>query len=338
MNVKLLNITLVTSILLWSNIAGAHHSHSNLNRNDIRTYQGIVTKYGWAMPHVYLKVKGPDSTGKIVEYSVEMGNPPGMVRKGWNKNTLKPGDRVTWEGPHDHNEARHYTGMNWIEKADGTRIGYESETMGAEQEAIPSTDFTGLWSRSDPGGFNPHYNPPEGWPLSKTGQKLVDNFHEDQNPMRSCGNPGPPKAMIVPYPVMFTRPDDKTLIMERELMEEVRVIHFDKNHPRGEPSKLGHSIGWFEGDELVIETDNFIADKWGIHTGIDSSAQKHLIERFSLSDDGLILNAEITVTDPVYLSESKVFTHRWKKLADRDIIQAPCTMEAAQLYLEGGLE
>ena len=50
------------------------------------------------------------------------------------------------------------------------------------------------------------------------------------------------------------------------------------------------------------------------------------------------LLAEITVSDPVYLAEPVTFRHRWKKLADRDVIQAPCTMEAAQLYLEAGYE
>ena len=77
-----------------------------------------------------------------------------------------------------------------------------------------------------------------------------------------------------------------------------------------------------------------MADKWGMHTGIDSSDQKQLVERFTMSEDGMYLYAEITVTDPVYLSKPHTFTHRGAKLADREVIQAPCTMEAAQLYLE----
>jgi hypothetical protein len=205
-----------------------------------------------------------------------------------------------------------------------------------EENIVPSTDFTGLWKRSDEGGFKPHYKPPKGWPLSAKGQELVDNFHEDQNPMVTCGNPGPPKSMIVPYPMMLTRPDENTVIIERELMQDVRVIHLNGSGEMGEPSKLGYSTGRFEGDELVVETSNFIADKWGSHTGIDSSEQKQLVERFRMSDDGLFLHAEITITDPVYLAKPVTFRHRWEKLADRDVIQAPCTMEAARLYLEAG--
>ena len=55
-----------------------------------------------------------------------------------------------------------------------------------------------------------------------------------------------------------------------------------------------------------------------------------------MSEDGLFLMAEITITDPVYLAEPISFDHRWRKLAARDVIQAPCTMEAAMLYMQGG--
>ena len=196
--------------------------------------------------------------------------------------------------------------------------------------------FPALWKRSDEGGFNPHYKPPVGWPLSKTGEELVANFHEDQNPMVTCGNPGPPKAMIVPYPMMLTRPDENTIEIERELMAEKRKVYLNGTGKMGEPSKLGYSTGRFEGDTLIVETSNFIADKWGSHTGIDSSAQKHLVEKFTLSEDGMFLHAEITITDPVYLARPVTFKHRWRKLADREVIQAPCTMEAAKLYLNAG--
>jgi len=321
--------------LILSAPAAAHHSHASLNKDDVRTYSGVVTRYSWTMPHVFLKVQGPDKDGNLVEYSIELQHPPAMAKVGWSKTSWKPGDRITWEGPHDHDPDRHYTGLNWAERGDGQRFNFDEK---ADGQVAPSTDFTGLWKRSDVGGFQPHYRPPEGWPLTPQGQALVDGFDENRNPMVSCGNPGPPKSMIVPYPVMITRPDEHTVVFERELMDELRVVHLDRDHPPGEPSVLGHSVGWFEGDALVVETTNFIADTWGTHTGIDSSEQKHLVERFTLSDDGLYLHAEITVTDPVYLAVPVTFTHRWTKLADREVIQAPCTMEAARLYLEAGYE
>ncbi len=311
----------------------AHHSHASLNRDDVRLYSGVVTRYSWTMPHVFLKIDAPDPDGNVVEYTVEMLHPPAMRRRGWAKDTFAPGDRITWQGPHDRDLDRHYTGLRWAEKADGQRFAMEQSEEG---EATPSTDFTGLWKRSDVGGFNPHYRPPEGWPFNETGQAMVAGFDENNNPAVTCVHPGPPKAMLLPYPMQITRPDAKTVVIERELLPELRVIHLDDAPPPGEPSFLGHSTGAFQGDELVVETSNFTADKWGTHTGVDSSEQKHLVERFSLSEDGMYLTAEITVTDPVYFTEPVTFSHRWVKIADRDVIQAPCTMEAAQLYLEAG--
>lgn len=313
--------------------ADAHHSHASLDKNDVRVYSGIVTRYSWTMPHVFLKVRAPDPAGEVVEYSIEMLHPPAMARRGWSKTTFRPGDRITWRGPHDHDPDRHYTGLDWAERGDGRRFDMAEQAAGPVR---PSSDFTGLWKRSDVGGFKPHYRPPGGWPLTPAGQALVDAFDEDDNPMARCGNPGPPKAMLVPYPLMITRPDADRIVFERELMEDVRVIHLDRHHPAGEPSVLGHSTGWFEGDVLVVETTNFVADRWGTHTGIDSSEQKHLLERYSLSPDGLYLTAEITVTDPVYLAEPVTFSHRWMKISDREVIQAPCTLESARLYLEAG--
>lgn len=331
-------VTLILLALLATGSAWAHHSHASLDKDDVRTYHGVVTRYSWTMPHVFMKVRGPDEDGNVVEYSIEMNHPPSMAAKGWSKDSFKPGDKITWEGPHDRDPDRHYTGLRWAERGhDGARFTMDNAAAG---EIVASTDFTGLWKRSDIGGFNPHYRPPADWPLNERGKQMVENFDEDANPMVKCGNPGPPKSMIVPYPLSITRPDENHLVFERELMREVRVIHLDHDHPdtARPPSRLGFSTGRFEDDELVVETSNFSADRWGSHTGIDSSEQKRLTERFSMTDEGLHLLAEITIIDPAYLAEPVTFLHRWRKLADRPVIQAPCTMEAAQLYLEAGYE
>lgn len=326
---------IVASTFLFSSVAQAHHSHASLNKDDVRLYSGVVARYSWTMPHVFLQVDAPDPDGKVVRYSIEMQHPPAMFKRGWTRDSFKAGDRITWEGPHDSDLNRHYTGLSWAERGDGTRFNMEQN---AEDEAVPSTDFTGLWKRSDEGGFNPHYKPPVGWPMSEKGQALIDGFDEDQNPMVTCGFPGPPKSMIIPYPILITRPDDKTVVIEGELNPRNRTVYLSDAPEMGEPSIAGYSTGRVEDGALIVETSNFVADPWGIHTGIDSSEQKKLVERFTLSEDGMYLHADITVTDPVYLAKPHTFRHRWVKIADREVIQAPCTLEAAKLYLEAGYE
>lgn len=312
----------------------AHHSHASLDTSRSAQHRGVVVRYGWSMPHVFLKVMAPNAKGDPVEYTIELLNPPAMIAAGWGKETFKAGDEIVWEGPPDKNPQRYYSGLTWVEKTDGTRL---TQQAGATAQPVPSTDLTGLWVRDLRGGEF-HYRPPKGWPFTAKAKALVAAFEESQNPQTDCQDPGPPKATLLPYPLKLSRPDDKTVVIDYELRDFSRTIYLDRNHPAGKPSPVGHSVGWFEGDTLVVETDNFVADRWGIWTGVDSSAQKHLVERFSLSNDGYSLDILMVVTDPEYLAEPVTIDYHMKKLADRDIVRVPCTLENARLYLEAGLD
>jgi hypothetical protein len=323
----------VATALLLSLQAGAaigHHSHASLDPNDVRVVSGVVTRYSWSMPHVYLNVEAPNLKGDIVIYSIEMLHPGAMATQGWGRETFQPGDRITWQGQHDRNKNRAYSSLEWAER-NGIRVGHSKD--GVAQEITPSSDFTGMWNR---GPNQPTYFPPTGWALTETGQALVDGFSEDQNPVLECYDPGPPKSMTLPYAHMIRYQDESTLLIERDMMEGTRVVHLDLSVPTSAPSQLGHSTGWFDNGDLIVETTAFTPDRWGTHTGIDSSDQKQVRERFRLVEGGMGIEIEITVTDPVYLQAPTTFTHRWVKVVDRDIIRAPCTMESAKLWIEAG--
>ena len=332
MNVTGLPASALLAAALLAPAAAAHHSHSNLDREDIRRHAGVVTEYDWSVPHVFIRIAAPNPEGTTVEYTIELLHPPGMVERGWSPDTLTPGEHVTWEGSTDRNPGRYFTGLTWLEKADGTRIDY-SPTSTEPVEIRPSTDFTGLWKRNSI--FGGTYSPPLDWPYTAAGRTLMENFDPGANPQVQCREPGPPRFTLLPYPILITRPDDNTIVLKGELREEPRVIHLNRNEPPGPASRSGHSVGWFEGDELVVETANFLPDEWGTHAGIDSSAQKHLLERFSLGEDGKSLRILMTITDPVYLAEPVIVDYPMLKLADRELVEAPCSLEGASLFLSG---
>ncbi len=319
-------------LVFLANQAAAHHSHANLDRNDIRRHTGIVTEYSWSMPHVYLKVDAPNERGKVVEYSIELVHPPGMLERGWAEDTFAPGDTITWEGPADRDPNRYYSGLTWAEAADGKRY----STAAASFDVEPSDDFTGLWKR-DLRGAGPTYLPPADWPYSEAGRALVDQFDERQNPMIECIDQGPPKYVLLPYPIRISRPSPDIILMAGELRQSARVIHLNADAEPGAPSALGHSVGRFEDGALIVETTRFTADRWGTHTGVDSSDRKHLVERYSLSNGGRSIDVQFTVTDPEYLSEPVTFDYHLSKLPDRELISVPCTSESARLFIEGGL-
>ena len=59
------------------------------------TLKGTVVKWEMINPHgwITMDVSGPD--GKTTQWMVEMSNPNGLMRLGWTKRTLKPGDEIT---------------------------------------------------------------------------------------------------------------------------------------------------------------------------------------------------------------------------------------------------
>ena len=78
-----------------------------------------------------------------------------------------------------------------------------------------------------------------------------------------------------------------------------RVVYMDgRSHPaRPEPSAFGHSIGWWDGDTLVIDTVGFDEAAWMERWGMPHTSQLHTIERITRSDFNT-LAYDITVDDP----------------------------------------
>jgi|TARA_Y100000310_G_scaffold339013_1_gene430334 hypothetical protein len=98
-----------------------------------------------------------------------------------------------------------------------------------------------------------------------------------------------------------------------EMVHDARVIRLDSEHaPKGVRKWLGDSIGWWEGDTLVVDTTNFREDT-GLYGGDENL---HLVERFSLIDGGNLLY-NFTVDDPTIWSASWSGEYVWKKSAER---------------------
>jgi Family of unknown function (DUF6152) len=77
----------------------AHHSFSaEYDSKKPVKVSGVVTKMEWMNPHArfYVDVTGPD--GKVVNWNFELGAIPVLLKQGWRKNSLKPGDVITVEG------------------------------------------------------------------------------------------------------------------------------------------------------------------------------------------------------------------------------------------------
>lgn len=85
----------VTVGLVVSTSAAAHHSTSMYDYSKTVMLTATVRQFQWTNPHCFVQVTAPDERGKEVEWAIETGTPVINASKGWNKNSLKPGDKVS---------------------------------------------------------------------------------------------------------------------------------------------------------------------------------------------------------------------------------------------------
>ncbi|HZL94672.1 MAG TPA: DUF6152 family protein [Vicinamibacterales bacterium] len=79
--------------------AVAHHSFSaEYDRNRPITLTGTVTKLEWTNPHARIYIDVKDEGGNVVNWDFELGPPNGLMRQGWNRNSLRAGHVVTISG------------------------------------------------------------------------------------------------------------------------------------------------------------------------------------------------------------------------------------------------
>jgi hypothetical protein len=77
----------------------AHHSFSaEYDRAKPISLKGTVTKVEWMNPHARFYVDVKDEGGKLTNWEFELGSPNGLMRQGWTRNSLKPGDVVQVNG------------------------------------------------------------------------------------------------------------------------------------------------------------------------------------------------------------------------------------------------
>ncbi len=77
----------------------AHHSFAaEYDSKKTITIHGVVQKVAWVNPHAYVWVDVKGEDGKVVTYSFESLSPNALMRGGWTRNSLKPGDEVTVDG------------------------------------------------------------------------------------------------------------------------------------------------------------------------------------------------------------------------------------------------
>ena len=134
------------------------------------------------------------------------------------------------------------------------------------------------------------------------------------DPEGYCLPPGGPRLMATPYPMEIIQlPEQKRIIMTFEGATHIwREIYMDgRSHPSGDalnPTYLGHSVGHWDGDTLVVDVVGFNEATWIDYSGHPHTDLLHVIEKFTRRDKRT-LHYEATIDDPG--AYTKPWTAAW---------------------------
>lgn len=176
--------------------------------------------------------------------------------------------------------------------------------LGCAQAATP--DISGPWEVSKPnkalktvGGKAP--------PLTAEGQKLYKQNQTDPeaDPIKGCLPPGIPRALTQKgFPFSIVK-GEALIGMMIEWNHLPRVVYMNRDHFENiGPQYLGQSVGHWEGNTLVIDTNGYNDKTWLDDSGLPHTEELHTVERIRLKDANTLENT-ITFEDP------KVFSKPW---------------------------
>jgi Family of unknown function (DUF6152) len=84
----------ITSLVLLSFAAQAHHSAAMFDYKKSLTLVGTVKEFQWTNPHCFIQLMVTDQNG-TAEWSIEMASPSEVYRSGWRPSTLRIGGKAT---------------------------------------------------------------------------------------------------------------------------------------------------------------------------------------------------------------------------------------------------
>jgi hypothetical protein len=92
---KRISVLSAVGSVLFSAPAFVHHSGAMFDSARQQTISGTISEFNWTNPHSSFKVDVANAEGKVETWAIEMNSPQNLIRSGWKRTTIKPGDKVS---------------------------------------------------------------------------------------------------------------------------------------------------------------------------------------------------------------------------------------------------
>ena len=180
-------------------------------------------------------------------------------------------------------------------------------------------DLSGLWLiRGDP---FPDAPPAQPWAQEIFGQRIANSLRDA--PHTRCLPPDPSRpGSVAPFMSKLVQTSDLLVILFEDVPGFRQVFLDGRDHPQNpNPTWMGHSIGYWEGDSLVVDTVGFNDRGWNFN--YPRSEMFHLEERFTRSEYGY-MDVRVTVDDPEVFTSSSARNMRLNLAPQEELLEYVC--------------
>jgi Family of unknown function (DUF6152) len=320
----------------FATAADAHHSSALFDTTQEVTLEGVITKFDWRNPHVYMAMRVAAPDGKQIDQDIEAGASSVLLPLGLTPDAVKLGERVTVRANPGRSGPGHMVLGRELVKADGSvlPLNVSSAASRVAPKDVTASSIAGTWFPPFQafGGFGTSQR---NWQLTEAGRAALAAFTFRDTAQAECIPVTAPTLMLYPVTSVVEVGADHVKF-HVDWMTSERVVYLDgRGHPDGgAPTLHGHSIGHWEGDTLVVDTRQFAEHKQGnAQGGLPSGPRKHVVERFKVSDDHKHLDYDVVLEDPDYLAAPVTYHSQWDYRPDLKPTGLACDLAVAQRFL-----
>lgn len=308
----------------WSASSTAHHGiTAQFDTSTTFEISGVVTDLEFVNPHACVYFDVTEGFGEVVPWRCELRAATVLRRSGWSEDMFSPGTEIDILGSPDRRDPQTcylvtVTFANGVTVERYGQLTPESIEDDSERPARLASGRPNIgddWARPQRllGGENALGRGPAqqarnamgmGASVQRTevGAGAVADYQWEDNPRFHCMAVNIFDDWTFDQHVNRIVQEEDRITLMYGFMDIVRVIHLDMDdHPADiELTRAGHSIGRWEGDELVVETTGFAPGYLETRDAVMHGSEMHVVERITYDHEAGTLTRSWDAEDPAY--------------------------------------